>query len=106
MKNVSLIKKIEYDNQSNDIYPITFDLGYPEDRQKIKNVYQQMKQELLLSKDYLSLRNNGFTIKTTLDNIPKISELLIENELFFYGVYILYDNFLEMRENVSYEDKS
>lgn len=99
MKNVSLIKKIEYNDEAGDVYPVTFDLGCQYDKQLVKNLYIKIKDENLLAEDYLSLKNNSFTVRMTLDKIPDVSELLLKNEVFFYGVYVLYDNFLEMRED-------
>ncbi len=99
MKQVSLIKKIEYQKNSSDIYPVTFDLACEYDRESVKKVYNLIKDKKLLGEDYLSLGKNSFTIKILLDNIPSITGILTENGLPFFGIYVLYDNFLEMKEN-------
>lgn len=98
MKNVSLIKKIEYRENSGEIYPVTIDIGCSFDRDGITEVYSKIKDKSLLSKDSLVLGKNTFTIQVLLENIPKIAKILLDNDLPFYGIYVLYDNFLEMNE--------
>lgn len=98
MKNVSLIKKIEYRENSGEVYPITFDIGCAFNRDGITNAYSKIKDKSLLSKDSLVLGKNTFTIQTIFENIPEIAKILLDNNLPFYGIYVLYDNFLEMNE--------
>ncbi|WP_073997267.1 hypothetical protein [Anaerococcus urinomassiliensis] len=98
MKNVSLIKKIEFRENSGEIYPVTIDIGSAFDRDGITEVYSKIKDKSLLSEDSLVLGENTFTIQVLLENIPKIAKILLDNNLPFYGIYVLYDNFLEINE--------
>lgn len=98
MKNVSLIKKIEYRENFGEIYPVTIDIGSNFERARITEVYSKIKDKSLLSKDSLVLGQNSLTIQILLENIPEIAKILLENNLPFYGIYVLYDNFLEMNE--------
>lgn len=98
MENVSLIKKIKYNPESGDIYPVTFDMGRDIDRDLVKNIYGILKQKNLLAKDFLYLGKDCFTVCISLNNIGNITEILRENSQDFIGIYVLYDNFLEMQE--------
>lgn len=98
MKNVSLIKKIKYDPSAPNIYPVTFDIGQDIDRCLVKDIYGLIKEKDLLAKDSLSLGKDCFTVHISLDNIPKIADILSENSQKYIGIYVLYDNFLEMEE--------
>ena len=98
MKNVALIKKIKYNPESQDIYPVTIDIGRDIDRDLVKDIYGIIKQKNLLAKDFLSLGKDSFTVFISLNNIVNITEILRENSQDFIGIYVLYDNFLEMQE--------
>lgn len=98
MKNISLIKKIEYKENSEEVYPVTFDIGSCSDRDRITGIYSIIKDMSLLSKDSLILGKSAFTIEILLKNIPNIAKVLLDNNLPFYGIYILYDNLMEMNE--------
>lgn len=98
MEDVSLIKKIKYHPNSLESYPVTFNLGSDFSREGIKKAYTLIKEEDLLCKDLFILKNDSFTIQILLDNIPKITSILLENKLPFFGVYVLYDNFLQMEK--------
>lgn len=96
MDNISLIKKIEYN--SKDIYPVTFELGYNLDRIKLGEIYQILKKDEIISRDKLNVDKNTFTIDLKLDKISEVASILIKNNIFFYGIYVLYDDYLEMKE--------
>ena len=96
MDNISLIKKIEYD--SSEIYPVTFELGNNLDKNKLYNLYQILKEKNIVSRDKLNLDKSSFTIDLKLEKISIVASVLIDNNVLFYGIYILYDNYLEMKE--------
>lgn len=98
MKNVSLIKKIEYPGKHPEAYPVTFDIGYDFDRETLKHIFNEIKDKSLLAGDGINLGKNSFTVQILLKNIPKITTILTAQGQIFYGIYVLYDNFLEMKE--------
>ena len=98
MKNVSLIKKIEYEDDLSKTYPVTFVLEYDFDRSKAREIFNEIKEQSLLAHDKIIVGNNSFTVEISLKNIGQITKILLKNNLDFYGVYVLYDNFLEMKE--------
>lgn len=98
MKKVSLIKKIEYDDDLSNTYPVSFNIDFGYDKSKAKLVFNEIKDKSLLDQDVLKLGNNSFTIHTPLTNIPKISQIFLKNKFNFYGIYVLYDKYLEMKE--------
>lgn len=57
-----------------------------------------IKDKGLLAEDGISLSKNSFTVPIKLDAIPKITSIFIENHIKFYGIYVLYDKYLEMKE--------
>ena len=102
MEKLSLIKKIEY-KEKNQIFPVTFDIEEYLDRKDLKNIFNLIMDKNLLAYDGISLSKNSFTIPVTLDTIPKIASILLENKIDFYGIYVLYDKYLEMKEGDRYE---
>ena len=97
MEKISLIKKIENKERS-QIFPVTFDIGDYFDREDIKSIFNLITDKHLLAYDGISISEDSFTIPVTLDTIPKITSILLENKIDFYGVYVLYDKYLEMKE--------
>lgn len=102
MKNVSLIKKIEYRDDLSKIYPVTFDIDFDYDRSKAKTIFNEIKDQSLLGKDSLSLGNNSFTIQTPLTNIPNIIQILLKYKFNFYGIYVLYNDYLESERGIKW----
>lgn len=98
MNNVSLIKKIEYEDDLSKTYPVTFALDHDFDRSKPKKFFNEIKEQSLLAHDKINVGNNSFTVEISLKNVGQITKILLKNNLDFYGVYVLYDNFLEMKE--------
>lgn len=98
MKNVSLIKKIEYEEDLSKTYPVTFVLDFDFDRSKAKEIFNEIKDQSLLAHNKINVGNNSFTVEIPLKSIGQITKILLKNDLGFYGVYVLYDNFLEMKE--------
>lgn len=98
MNDVSLIKKIECNPNSTDVYPVTFDVGCNVDRDRVKAVYNLIKDKDLLANDRINLGDASFTIRAELRNISKISTILAQNDIGFYGIHVLYDKYLEMKE--------
>jgi hypothetical protein len=97
MEKISLIKKIEY-KEKNQIFPVTFNIGEYLDRKDLKNIFNLIIDKDLLAYNGISISEDSFTIPVTLDTIPKITSTLLENKIDFYGVYVLYDKYLEMKE--------
>ena len=87
MKNVSLIKKIEYEDDLSKTYPVTFVLEYDFDRSKAKKFFNEIKEQSLLAHDKINVGNNSFTVEISLKNIGQITKILLKNNLDFYGVY-------------------
>ena len=103
MRKVSLIKKIEYQKNSSEIYPVTFELGRDFDRDRVIEVYTLIKSKSLLAKDSMTLGTSTFTIQILLDTIPIITKILIEKDLAFYGIFVLYDNYLGLNKGETNE---
>lgn len=100
MVNVSLIKKIEYKKNLSDktIYPVTFEIADDLDRERLIAIYQLAQGKNLLENDEINVFNNTFTIQMKLTNIPEITRILLDEDILFYGIYVLYDDYLEMKE--------
>ena len=98
MDNISLIKNIEDKDNLGAIFPVTFDMGKYIDKKDVKSIFNLIKDKGLLAKDGISLSSNSFTVPVKLDAIPKITSILVENHIKFYGIYVLYGQYLEMRE--------
>lgn len=98
MKDISLIKKIEYEDDLSKPYPVTFNIDIGYDKAKARSIFNEIKEQSLLAQDILNLGNNSFTIHIPLTNIPKITKILLKYKFNFYGIYVVYDNYLEMKE--------
>ncbi len=98
MNDMSLIKKIEYTKDLGKIFPVTFEIGNYFDREDLKSIFSLITDENLLASERISIASDSFTIPVTLDTIPKITSILLENHIDFYGIYVLYDKYLEMKE--------
>lgn len=102
MKSISLIKKIEYKDDLSQTYPVTFVIDFDYDKEKAKSVFNEIKNQALLAYDTLTLGNNSFTIHIPLTSIPKITQILSSYKFNFYGVYVLYDNYLEDERGIEW----
>ncbi|MDY3006613.1 UDP-N-acetylmuramoyl-tripeptide--D-alanyl-D-alanine ligase [Anaerococcus sp. AGMB00486] len=95
MGDMLLIKKLDKGQfNSNNIIPVTFTTD-TSDRCKLVGFFNYLKEKNLVKSNRIYIKNSSFTIDIISSNITKVTKELIENNFMIYGVYILYDDYLE-----------
>lgn len=98
MKDLLLIKKIQAKDESRDFVPVTFDLDESFEKSLAMGIFDELNKKNIIKTNRFTIREHSFTIEILPISITRIIEEIIKRGLYIYGVYTLYDNYLEEGE--------
>lgn len=98
MKDLLLIKKIEDKSERSEVFPVTFDLDESFERSMAVDIFNDLRKKDLIRSAKFTIRDHSFTVDILPSSITRIIEEIIRRKLDLYGVYILYDDYIEEGE--------
>ena len=98
MKDLLLIKKIQANYEREEIFPVTFDLDDNFHKSLAIDIFNKLQKNSIVESDRFIIKKNSFTIDIKTLNITKVIEEILSKNLSIYGIYTLYDNYIEGEE--------
>ncbi|MDO5046941.1 MAG: hypothetical protein Q4D88_00180 [Anaerococcus sp.] len=91
MEDLQLIRKIKKDN--NQVFPVTFDLDEDFEKNLAFKIFNSLDERNIVESRKFVIRGNSFTIDILVKNINQVANLLINENIKIYGIYVLYEDF-------------
>lgn len=98
MKDLLLIKKIIDEKETSEVYPVTFDLDDSFRRSVALDIFKELSDKAIIKSNRFTIKDHSFTIDILPSSITRIIEEVIRRKMKIYGIYVLYDNYIEEGE--------
>lgn len=98
MKDLLLIKKIIDEKETSEVYPVTFDLDDSFKRSVALDIFKELNDKSIIKSNRFTIKDHSFTIDILPSSITRIIEEIIRRNMKIYGIYVLYDNYIEEGE--------
>ncbi len=98
MKDLMLIKKILDKDKADEVYPVTFDLDKSFERSIAVGIFNDLMEKKIIKSKRFTIKDHSFTVDILPRSINEVIDIIIKKGMYIYGVYTLYDNYIEEGE--------